>query len=233
MQEVEINRNPYGKRHRLIIFAVLVMIILGVAGFRDAILTSIGEYLITEDPLEKADAIIVLSGSLPDRMMEAVDIYKEGYAPLIILTKELKPEGYDELLKSGIKIPEGHDLNQAIAVKLGVPESALVIIDKRADSTYSEAEVVYGFLKKRDLKSVILVTSKYHTTRAKIIFNHVTHGEIKIITRPSKYDSFDPKNWWKERRHLRWTVFEYQKLLHYYLFDYGTDTNQIPDTNSG
>jgi uncharacterized SAM-binding protein YcdF (DUF218 family) len=192
-------------------------------GFREAILTSVGEYLITEDPIGKADAIVVLSGSIPDRIMEAIDIYKGGYASLIVLTKEQKPEGYDELIKLGIGIPEGHDLNQAIALKLGVPESAIVIIDKRIDSTYSEAQVVYGFLKGKNLKSMILVTSKYHTRRAKTIFNHVTNGEIRVITRPSKYDSFDPKSWWRERRHIRWTVFEYEKLLHYYIFDWGTN----------
>jgi uncharacterized SAM-binding protein YcdF (DUF218 family) len=137
-----------------------------------------------------------------------------------------KPEGYDELTERGIKLPEGHDLTKLIALKLGVPESDLVIIEKRADSTYSELEIIYDdFLKKRRIQSVILVTSKPHSTRASIIFNHVTRGEVKLITRPSKYDRYDPKNWWAERNYRRQTVFEYQKLLHHYLFDLGTESN--------
>ncbi|MBI2485748.1 MAG: YdcF family protein [Deltaproteobacteria bacterium] len=213
------------KKRTLILLGVLAMVVISIVTFRHTILISFGEYLITQSPLEKADAILVLGGSVPDRILEAVDIYKQGYAPLIILTKGPQPQGYDELLKLGIKVPEGHQLNQIIAEKLGVPESAIVTIGKRADSTYSELQTVYkDFLKKKGLKSIILVTSKSHTTRATIIFNHVTNGEIKVITRPSKYDSFNPINWWKVRRDLGQTLFEYQKLAHHYLFDYGSNT---------
>jgi len=139
---------------------------------------------------------------------------------LIILTKELKRPGYDELLKLGIKVPEGHDLNRTIALKLGVPGSSLMIIDRRVDSTFREIQAVYGILEKKNIKSVILVSSKSHTTRATKIFNHIASEEIKVITRPPKYDIFDPEKWWEERENLRQTLFEYEKLAHYYLVDY-------------
>jgi uncharacterized SAM-binding protein YcdF (DUF218 family) len=213
-------------RLKILLITTLALMVLGVVNFRGTILESVGQYLITEDPLEKADAIILLGGSVPDRTLEAIDIYKGGYAPLIVFTMGPKPEGYDELISLGIKLPEGHDFSKLIAIKLGVPESDLVTIEKRADSTYGELQIIYNdFLKKNNIKSVILVTSKYHTTRAKIIFEDVTNGEIKVITRPSKYDSFDPKRWWAERNYRRQTVFEYQKLLHHYLFDLGTESN--------
>ncbi|HWP91133.1 MAG TPA: YdcF family protein [Thermodesulfobacteriota bacterium] len=214
-------------RLKILLITTLALMVLGVVNFRGTILESVGQYLITEDPLEKADAIILLGGSVPDRTLEAIDIYKGGYAPLIVFTMGPKPEGYDELTKRGIKLAEGHDFSKLIALKLGVPESDLVIIEKRADSTYSELEIIYDdFLKKKGIKSVILVTSKPHSTRASIIFNHVTRGEVKLITRPSKYDRYDPKKWWAERDYRRQTVFEYQKLLHHYLFDLGTESNR-------
>ena len=224
MNEINEPRPKTANRRKLIAFALFALIIFGLVTYRNSILISVGEYLITQIPLEKADAIVVLGGSVPDRIFEGVNIYKEGYAPIIILTKGPKPEGYDEMLRLGISVPEGHDLNLIVAEKLGVPESSMIIIDKRADSTYSELQTVYDdFLKKEGLKSVILVTSKSHTTRATQIFKHVTNGEIKVITRPSRYDSFDPTNWWKVRRDMRLTIFEYQKLIHYYLFDYGSN----------
>jgi uncharacterized SAM-binding protein YcdF (DUF218 family) len=203
-------------RRRLLITSLFILVIAGsVYYYRDSILISLGEYLITAYPLEKADAIAVLAGSVPDRILEGIDIYKEGYAPLIILTKEEKPPAYDELLRLGIKIPEGYDINRMIALKLGVPAASIAIVDERSDSTYSEEQVLYGFLKKRNLKSVILVTSKYHTTRATKLFNFITNGRIKLITRPSKYDTFDPRNWWKVRRDMKQVLFEYQKLVDY------------------
>jgi len=206
-------------KRRLTILFLVGSLFLCLISVRNTLLISLGQFLITQSPLEKADAIIVLGGSVPDRILEAVDIYKEGYAPLIIMTRERKPEGYDELHKLGIKVPEGHDLIKIIALKLGVPESAIVTIDKRVDSTFSELRTIYNFLRKKSFKSVILVTSKYHTTRATIVFNRVTKGRIKVITRPSKYDSFNPENWWKTRKDFRLTFFEYQKLAHYYIFD--------------
>jgi uncharacterized SAM-binding protein YcdF (DUF218 family) len=205
-------------RRRLLIASLFILVIAGsIYYYRDSILISLGEYLVTEYPLEKADAIAVLSGSVPDRILEAIDIYKQGYAPIIILTKEEKPPGYDELLSLGIKVPEGYDINQIIALKLGVPAASIVIINERTNSTYSEEQALYNFLRKRNLKSVILVTSKYHTTRATKLFNVVVEGEkVKLITRPSKYDTFDPRNWWKVRRDLKQVLFEYEKLVHYY-----------------
>jgi uncharacterized SAM-binding protein YcdF (DUF218 family) len=204
-------------RRGLFISSLFIIVIAGSLYYcRDSILISLGRYLVTEYPLERADAIAVLAGSVPDRILEAIDIYKGRYAPIIILTKEEKPPGYDELLSLGIKVPEGHDINQMIAVRLGVPASSIIILDERTDSTYSEEQALYDFLRKRNLKSVILVTSKYHTTRATKLFNFITDGRIKLITRPSKYDTFDPKNWWKIRRDIKQVLFEYQKLADYY-----------------
>jgi uncharacterized SAM-binding protein YcdF (DUF218 family) len=220
----KIEPRPKTNHRRLVVLGIFALIVLGLVAYRNSILASIGEYLVTQMPLQKADAILVLGGSVPDRIFEGVNIYKQGYAPIIILTKGPKPEGYDEMLRLGITVPEGHDLNLMVAQRLGVPESDILIINKRADSTFSELHIVYqDFLKKEGIKSVILVTSKSHTTRATKIFKHVTNGEIKVITRPSRYDSFDPTNWWKVRRDLGLTIFEYQKFIHFYVSDYGSN----------
>jgi uncharacterized SAM-binding protein YcdF (DUF218 family) len=206
-------------RRKLLVSSLLILVIAGsIYYYRESILIVLGEYLITEYPLEKADAIAVLSGDVPARILEAIDIYKQGYAPIIILTMDEKPAGYDEMRSLGIKMPEGHDINQMIALKLGVPAASIIIIDKRVDSTYTEVTALYDFLKKRNLKSVVLVTSKYHTTRATKLFNFVTNGPIKLITRPSKYDTFDARHWWKVKRDVKQVLSEYEKLADYYFF---------------
>ena len=51
----------------------------------------IGRWLVMEDPLEKASAIVVLSGAMPARAIEAGKLYREGYAPEIWLTHSLEP----------------------------------------------------------------------------------------------------------------------------------------------
>ncbi|HSE84246.1 MAG TPA: YdcF family protein [Thermodesulfobacteriota bacterium] len=207
------------RRQKAVFFILLIILAASlIAVYHEAILVSLGEYLITEQRLEKADAIFILGGSVPDRILEGIDVYKQGYAPVIILSREQKPRGYDALLKLGIKLPEGYDLNRMIATKLGVPASSIFVINRRVNSTYMEMQVLHDFLKEKNIKSVILVSSKSHTTRVTKLFNFVNNGKkIKGITRPSKYDDFDPENWWKSRDQTKQIIFEYQKLIHYYL----------------
>ncbi len=60
-------------------------ILLGLAGMvllsALLFLLFVGRWLVVEDPLEKAQAIVVLSGRMPLRAMEAAKLYREGYAP--------------------------------------------------------------------------------------------------------------------------------------------------------
>src|SRR5271157_6178236 len=70
-------------------------ILLGLVGvvFLSALifLLGIGRWLVLEDPLEKAQAIVVLSGRMPIRAMEAAKLYREGYAPKVWLTHSTEP----------------------------------------------------------------------------------------------------------------------------------------------
>src|SRR5260370_41882838 len=51
----------------------------------------LGRWLVVEDPLVKAQAIVVLSGAMPLRAIEAAKLYREGYAPKIWLTHSTEP----------------------------------------------------------------------------------------------------------------------------------------------
>jgi hypothetical protein len=48
--------------------------------------SAIGQWLMVADPLEPAKAIVVLSGRVPFRALEAASIYREGLAPEVWLT---------------------------------------------------------------------------------------------------------------------------------------------------
>ena len=52
--------------------------------------SEIGRSLMVADPLEPAKAIVVLSGRVPFRAMEAASIYRDGLAPEVWLTKEVR-----------------------------------------------------------------------------------------------------------------------------------------------
>ena len=67
---------------RRTILALLVLAVLAAVWF----LYYGGRYLQHEDPLQKADAIFVLAGTRAERPLEAIDLYKEGYAPIVVLS---------------------------------------------------------------------------------------------------------------------------------------------------
>jgi len=210
------NRNNK-KAYYLALFILLVILCLFL--FRNRYLPYAGNFLVVEDSLEKSDAIFVFGGSIPNRIIEAVDIYKKGYAPLIIISKYPKPEGYKYLEEKGITYPEGHDINKSIALSLGIPENSIMITNYRAASTFEELILLKNFCLEKNYKKIILVSTKSHTKRISKIFLDIAGDKIKGIVRYTGYDSYNPDKWWNDRHSLRQTMFEYQKLLHHLVVD--------------
>lgn len=193
---------------------VLLLAALALPALRAA-----GRFLVETDPLQHADAIVVLTGSYPDRILEAVALFREGWAPHIILCRELENAGFRKLRELGVKVPRLYDLNRSVAEQLGVPPAAITVLDRPAGSTYSEAEVVLAEVLRRGDHSILLVTSKYHSARAARIYRHLAAGRVTIIARPARDDDFQPEGWWHDRTSTRRVVIEYQKLLTFLLLD--------------
>ena len=198
-----------------------VLILVGMALFVYAIhpwiLGAAGNALLRSDPLVKADAAVVLAGANTVRVREAAVLYQEQWVPRIILTRERPPEGAEELRKQGVAVPEMIDMSQRILEGLGVPESSIWRVETPIDSTDEEVRAVRTFLQGRNVKRLIVVTSKTHSRRSCLTFRHYLGADHEIICRYSRYDPFNPSGWWKKRRDIREMLFEWQKLLLYRL----------------
>lgn len=206
---------------RLFLFLFILLLSAGIAVYfaRERVLRHMGHFLVIEQPVRRADAIVMLSGSIPDRILEAVDLYKEGLAPRLILTQEGALPGAAALRAKGATLPEHHELNLSVADQLGVPRAAINLVTTPAWSTLTEAQAIIDYLKQERLHTVILVTSKAHTRRAHLTYEQLGKGELEFIVRPSRYDPFDPDTWWQRRPYVRRVVIEYIKLLNYLLLD--------------
>ena len=170
------------------------MIVLGF-GFYFAspyLLAMVGQYLVTEQPLAKTDLILVLSGQIPLRVPEAARIYHERYAPKILVTNELKERGLEDLLRLGIRIPDRQEMAIGLLEELHVPRGDILTIQERSDSTRSEMQTVARFQRSHPVKSMIIVTSKSHTTRAYKIFSTGLGPGVRLIMHPVPSDPFDP-----------------------------------------
>jgi len=193
----------------LFLLAAAVAIWLPVCG---------GRYLQHEDPLRKSDAIFVLSGTRVERLLEAVDIYKAGYAPAVVVSPGIIEDAEVALRARGIRFPADADLERDLLLQLGVPASALIKVEGYVDNTAQEANLLRSMATTNHWRRVIIVTSKYHTRRAAFAFRRALEGTgTEVVMRASKYDPSDPANWWRSRPDFRFASSEFQKLLAYRL----------------
>ena len=199
---------PFLKRGALAAVPLLILMAL--------LVPRAGAWLVVADPLKKADAIIVLGGTMYERPLEAVDLLKEQWAPRIYLFRELADWGEVELIKRGTPYTRAVDLQIDTMLKLGVPREALHVLDE-AGSTAEESQHVLELVTRERFSRVIIVTSKQHTRRARLVMRRRLAGTgAQVIVRPTRYDLAPVDRWWANRGTLRFTVFETQRLLGYW-----------------
>ena len=196
---------------RLTALAAVLLIIAAVAAPR------LGAWLVVEDPLQKADAIFVLGGTLFERPLEAVDLYHEGWAPRLLLMRQIADDGEVELRRRGVVYQREIDVQVDVLMRLGVPRPAIEILDEQ-DSTKDEADALRTVVVANRWPRVIVVTSKQHTRRARLVMNRrVADTGAQVMVRASRYDKTDVNAWWRQRGTLRFTLFETQRLIAYWL----------------
>lgn len=182
-----------------------------------------GRVLVVSDPLPAhADAIVILAGSIPDRVLEAADLYRAGVAPRVVVTRERIRRGDAALRARGVRLPEGDDLTVAALAQLGVPPRATVVLRRRSSSTDSEAMTIARWACTHHVTRLVVVTSRPHTLRSRLILRQALGPSVALTIRPSRYDDFSPTRWWRIRRDAKTVLSEYQKLAHYWLREHWT-----------
>lgn len=179
----------------------------------------LGAYLSPEDPLQKADAAVVLAGTRMLRPLEAADLYLEGYVPYIVLTRELyETEAYSAVAGRGHPLEPDVDRARDVFVSMGIPRQAIIIPERVHDSTAAEAITFRELAQQRGWRRVIVVTSRFHLRRGSFAVRREFAGtNIETIMRASRYDPVRPERWWTRRAETRWVATELPKLAAYML----------------
>jgi uncharacterized SAM-binding protein YcdF (DUF218 family) len=188
----------------LLTFVAFVLVCCILFFARHPIFRFAGESWIIEDKLERADAIMVLSDDnfYADRATRAAQVYRQGLAPLVVASgRKLRPyAGIAELME--------HDL-----VERGVPKDKIVRVVHEADSTRMEAQALAQVALQHKWRSLIVVTSNYHTLRARYIFEHVFPPESIIRVTGARDGDFDPGSWWERRISVKEFVRELAAMV--------------------
>lgn len=200
-----------------ILFIVLLTCSAAISLTYESILCQIGRFLVLEQQPQKADVIVVLNGRDIERSLAAVDLYKQGYANLIVLSRGTKSSGYELLLNTVDQSFDRRIFFQRAIEAMGVPRESFQLIGNGVTSTYDEATVTRDFLRQRNYTSLILVTSKWHSKRAYLTFRHILNknANIQLTVYASGYDKFDPNFWWKTESSTELVLSEYVRLLYY------------------
>ena len=82
----------------------------------------------------------------------------------------------------------------------GVPTSAIIRFSHRANSTLEEAEGLAVLISQRHWDRVLLVTSNYHTRRARYIFRKVLPRTVSFEVAGAPSPDFKAESWWESRQ---------------------------------
>lgn len=160
----------------------------------------VGYWLVVSDPLQPAQAVVVLAGDFPFRATEAAALHRRGLAPRVWLLRSGDPARDAALARLGWQ-PDGEEVaDQRLLQQLGVPGSAIRVLDGRVQNTREEMERVWQELDRMGGGAVIVVTSKPHTRRVRATWRAVVGQRGRIIVRHPQDDPFDAGAWWRSTR---------------------------------
>jgi uncharacterized SAM-binding protein YcdF (DUF218 family) len=194
----------------VLLLVALVVCVAGVFAFRGA-----GRWLVREDALGPADAIVVLSGSMPARAEEAARIFRLGYAHEVWVSRPVSPR--EELEVMGIHYLGEEDFNRAVLIHEGVPEADISIFPQPIVNTEQEIEEITGQMRREQIASVMMVTSPQHTRRVRALWRKLAGKDLQMIVRSAPEDSFDADHWWRNTHDTFSVVREILGLLNAWL----------------
>lgn len=203
------------RRFLIIVFSLVLVVVLSYE-FRQPILRWFATSLIVEDPLQKVDAMVVLSGGGYDRGNEAVKIMHDGYVNRVICTGS---NPVIELRVFGIDTLES-DMTVANLRRQGIQDSMIVVL-RNGTSTKEESELIAQYCLQNKVKKIMILSSKLHTHRVHDVFNKKLKPlGIEVVVRGAPNSRFDEMKWWQDEEGLIAVNNEWIKRF-YYLWKYG------------
>lgn len=175
--------------------------------------------IVSADDLPKADAIVVLSGSSTylERTHKAAELYNQGRAPLVVLTDDNTRGGWSSAQqRNPYFVERAHEE----LVKQGVPPAQIRVAPGIASGTREEAQIIRDYAVAHGLRSVLVVTSAYHSRRALRTLRQTladTGTTLGIATAPPGWQTPAPTFWWLHFEGWRSVGGEYVKLIYYWL----------------
>jgi len=198
--------NPRRRSKTKIFLLALAVLLAAGALARSWWLPALGYALIHDEGPAKADLAVVLAGDeYGHRILKGAGLVRQGYAPAALVSGA--PGFYG-----------GHESDLAIpfAVRYGYPPEYFIPFPNQALSTSEEAAVVLAELRRRKVRSFLLVTSDFHTARAARVYRAALRAEgggpaMRVAAAPDEF--FRPDSWWRTREAQKIVFMEWCKTI--------------------
>jgi uncharacterized SAM-binding protein YcdF (DUF218 family) len=174
----------------------LCALLLAAYLFRAPLLRGAASAWIVNDPLSKADAIVVLGGGPETRPFEAARLFHLGLAPKILLMHP-KPSPATEL---GL-MPSEADLARSILLKQGVPAGAIFVTADIVTNTFDESVAVRHWARTNNVQRIIIATDVFHTRRVRWLFNkQLQTTAIRVQVDATPVHEYTTSDWWQHEQ---------------------------------
>lgn len=202
-----------GTRRRVARAAVVVLAVWFVVAWGAA------RALIVRDETERADALVVLSGSSTyrERTRRAAQLFREGRAPKIILTSDGMRGGWSQSEERNPLFVEraADELRRA-----GVASERIEVVPQTVTSTHDEAVALRDYATAQGMRTLLVVTSGYHSRRARWTLRRVFEGSgiaARVAAVEPGEETPSPVAWWLQGQGWPLVAGEYVKLVYYKL----------------
>jgi uncharacterized SAM-binding protein YcdF (DUF218 family) len=195
-------------RRSYLLKSLLALLLLGAVVYlsRDLWLSAFGRALVHDDGAAKADIAVVLAGEYwGHRLTKAAELVRQGYVPRVLVSG---PPGFYGVNEADAAIQ--------FAIGKGYPAEWFIPLRHTALSTREEAGVVLDALKQRNIHSFLLVTSDYHTARARRIYLNAERRrgggpDMRVVASGDQF--FTAGDWWRNREGQKTVFMEWTKTL--------------------
>jgi uncharacterized SAM-binding protein YcdF (DUF218 family) len=193
--------------------AILLGVLLLAWHERARVLTAVGGALTVEDPVAPVDVIVASLAAARADTLEVGRLYRDGMGQRVVVARWQKEPLDDEMRRLGVPWLPPTELAVAMLERSGVPASAITVLPDPIDGLNAEVTSVAAFARAERPRSLLFVTARNHTRRARWLLRRQLPAEVAVSVRAPAGDGFDPARWWHSRDGSREVAMEYLRWM--------------------
>jgi uncharacterized SAM-binding protein YcdF (DUF218 family) len=198
-------------------FLLTLVLLSGLAAvgfiFRAPLLRTAANAWIVDQPLTKADVIVVLGGGPDTRPFAAARLFRDGYAPKVLLMNP-RPSAAVQL---GL-YPSEVEIGREELLKNGIPTNAILVAPGIVTNSFDESIVLRNWGMSNHIQRAIIPTDIFHTRRVRWLYGKELRGsgiETTIVAVP--VNQYSRTNWWQREEGIIAFQNEVLKYAYYRL----------------